>query len=207
MTVTRPATNAYDSARYALANRWDPSHLRRIDELVDLGPSDSVLEVGCGVGHLTKRLALRGIDVTGVDANPNASELADTHRVLAMHAEDLEFPDATFDAVLSVHALEHIPPLERALSEIARVLKFGGTAVFIYPAEPIRGLYAIPTSVILHGTPFRAREVHCHKLWPTKMQGLMEPLGMTEAHREFTLLRSPQYVSVFQKVPGPTRVA
>ena len=207
MTVTRPSTNVYDSARYALANRWDPSHLRRIDAVVDLGPSDSVLEVGCGVGHLTKRLAQRGIDVTGVDANPNASELAETDRVLAMHAEDLEFADATFDTVLSVHALEHIPPLTEALSEISRVLKVGGKAVFIYPAEPIRGLYAIPSSIILHGTPFRAREVHCHKLSPTKMQGMMEPFGMTETHREFTLLRSPQYVSVFQKAEGSTRVA
>lgn len=207
MTVTRPSSNVYDSARYALANRWDPSHLRRVDGLVDLGPTNSVLEVGCGVGHLTKRLAHRGIDVTGVDANPNASELAGTDRVLAMHAEDLDFPDATFDTVLSVHALEHIPPLEQALSEIARVLKVGGMALFIYPAEPIRGLYAIPTSVILHGTPFRAREVHCHKLWPAKMQGLMKPLGMTEAHHEFSLFRSPQYVSVFEKDKGLTQVA
>ena len=37
---------------------------------------------------------------------------------------------------------------ERALEEMARVLKPGGEAMFIYPAEPIQGLYAIPTSII-----------------------------------------------------------
>lgn len=189
----------YDSRRYALVNRWDPSHLRRIDRLVAITEDDRVLEVGCGQGHLTKALVERGIDIVGIDANPQAAEVAGTDRVRYMLAESIEFDEASFDVVLSVHAIEHIPPLEKALEEMARVLKPGGRAVFIYPAEPIQGLYAIPTSVILHGTPFKAREVHCHKLWPSKVRAMFQPMGMTQTATEFSLLMSPQFASVFEK--------
>jgi len=189
----------YDSRPYVLINRWDPSHLDKVDRLLSLNHGQRVLEVGCGQGHLTKRLAERGIDITGVDANPNASEVAETDRVLHMKGESLEFDNESFDVVLSVHALEHIPPLDQAVAEMARVLKPGGRALHIYPAEPVKGLYAIPTSVILHGTPFKAREVHCHKLWPAKLRRMMKPLGLVETHHEFNLLKSPQFVSIFEK--------
>lgn len=190
----------YDSRRYALINRWDSSHLERIDRLVSIEPGDRVLEVGCGQGHLTKALAERGVDIVGVDANPNASEVAGDGRVRHMLAEELEFEDETFEVVLAVHSIEHIPPLEKALAEMARVLEPGGHAVLIYPAEPIKGLYAIPTSVILHRTPFKAREVHCHKLWPAKVRAMFEPFGMRQTAREFSFFKMPQFASVFEKV-------
>lgn len=191
---------AYDSRRYALVNRWDPSHLRRIDRLVAISDDDRVLEVGCGQGHLTMTLADRGVDIVGVDANPEAVELAGSDRVRHMYAQELDFADETFDVILSVHAIEHIPPLEEALAEMARVLKKGATAVYIYPAEPIQGLYAIPTSIILHGTPFKAREVHCHRLSPARLREFFEPLGLSETATEFSLLKTPQYASVFEKI-------
>lgn len=189
----------YDSRRYALINRWDPSHLERIDRLAPIRVGDRVLEVGCGQGHLTKALAARGVDIVGIDANPQAQEVAASPLVRHMKAEALAFDDASFDYVLSVHAIEHIPELEAALAEIARVLRSGGRAVFIYPAEPIMGLYAIPTSIILHGTPFRAREVHCQKLWPSKLRGMIEPLGLRQVSSEFSLFWSPQFATTFEK--------
>ncbi len=189
----------YDSRRYALINRWDPSHLERIDRLVAISGDDRVLEVGCGRGHLTRAIAARDIDIVGVDANPQAHDVAESDLVKHMFAEELHFADETFDVVVSVHAIEHIPDLKKALSEMARVLKPGGTAVHIYPAEPIQGLFAIPTAIILHGNPFRAREVHCHKIWPAKLREMFEPFGMTETGHEFSLFKSPQFASVFEK--------
>lgn len=190
-------TNGYDSRRYAMVNRWDSSHLDKVDRLIALRPGERVLEVGSGAGHLTKRLADRGVDITGIDVNPNAGEIAGTDRVVTMRAEALEFADNHFDAIVSVHAIEHIPDLTSALGEMARVLRPGGRALMIYPAEPVQGLFAIPTSVILHGTPFRAREVHCHRLWPSKLRGMVEGLGWIETHHEFNLWKSPQFVSRF----------
>lgn len=194
--------SGYDSERYATVNRWDPTHLEKIDRLMPLQPHDRVLEVGCGRGHLTSRLASRGVDIVGIDANPNAAELAASDRVRHMMAESLEFGDDEFDAIVAVHAIEHIPRLRDALAEMSRVLKPGGTCLFIYPAEPIMGMYAIPTAVILHRNPFRAREIHCQKLTPKKVRLLTAPLGFTETHHEFNLLRSPQFVSVLEKSSG-----
>ncbi len=191
---------SYDSPRYATVNRWDPSHLDRIDRLLPLDTGTRVLEVGCGSGHLTRRLAERGVDIFGVDTNPSAASVADTDRVLTMRAESLAFEGDSFDAIISVHAIEHMPALEAALVEMARVLRPGGRVLFVYPAEPIMGLYAIPTSIILHGTPFKARRVHCQRLWPSKVRGLVTPLGWVETHHEFRLLKSPQFVSRFTAV-------
>lgn len=164
-----------------------------------MSSDDRVLEVGCGRGHLTQAIAARGVDIVGVDANPQAHDVAESDLVRHMYAEDLEFEDETFDVVLSVHAIEHIPNLTQALAEMTRVLVPGGTAVHVYPAEPIQGLYAIPTSIILHRTPFKAREVHCHKLRPAKLREMLEPLGMTERAHEFSLFKTPQFASVFEK--------
>ncbi len=193
-------TAEYNSERYAVINRWDPSHLKKVDRLLELQPGDRVLEVGCGQGHLTKSLADRGIDITGIDANPNASRVSGSERVVYMRAEDLKFDDGLFDSIVSVHAIEHIPDLKGAFAEMARVLKPGGKALFIYPAEPIMGLFAIPTAIILHKNPFMARRIHCQKLTPKKVLLMLGPHGFAETHREFNLIKSPQFVSVLEKV-------
>lgn len=190
--------SVYDSRRYALVNRWDPRHLVIVNRHLDPRPGERVLEVGCGRGHLTRRLAEAGVDIVGIDVNPKAAELAGTDRVLTMRAEDLAFPDDSFDAVLSVHAIEHIPDLTGALAEMARVLRPGGRALFVYPAEPVQGIFAVPTAVILHGNPFKAREVHCQWLWPARLRRLLTPLGLVPLHAELNLLSSPQFVSLFE---------
>lgn len=192
-------TAEYNSERYAVINRWDPSHLEKIDRLLELEPGDRVLEIGCGQGHLTKRLAARGIDITGIDANPNASVVSESELVVHMKAEALEFDDGEFDSIVGVHSIEHIPDLKGAFAEIARVLKPGGKALFIYPAEPIMGLYAIPTAIILHKNPFMARKIHCHKLTPNKVLLMLGVYGFEERHREFNFLKTPQFVSVLEK--------
>lgn len=189
----------YDSSRYALINRWDPTHLDRIERLAPLGPGDRVLEVGCGRGHLTKALARRGVDIVGIDANPRAEEVAASGLVKHMSAEELDFDDESFDAVVAVHSIEHIPPIAQALGEMVRVLRPGGRAVFVYPAEPIKGLYAIPTSFVLYGHPFKAREIHCHRVSPGKLRRLLEPMGMSQTGREFSFFKTPQFSSAFQK--------
>jgi SAM-dependent methyltransferase len=191
----------FDSLGYASVNRWDSSHLKRLDRLVAMPAGARVLDVGCGQGHLTKALAERGLDIVGIDANPKAAEVAGSSGLVRqMLAEHLEFEDASFDYIVSVHAIEHMPSLTEALAEMTRVLRPGGEMVFIYPAEPVMGLYAIPTSIILHGTPLKAREVHCQKLWPAKLRAMVEPLGLREVSKEFSLLKSPQFASVFEKI-------
>jgi ubiquinone/menaquinone biosynthesis C-methylase UbiE len=193
-------TAAYESKRYALVNRWDKRHETTVKRHLDPRPGERILEVGSGRGHLTKVLAGWGTEVVGIDANPHAAEEAVSERVRFMYAENLAFEDASFDKIVSVHAIEHIPDLEGAFDEMARVLKPGGRALFVYPAEPIQGIWAVPTAVILHRNPLMARQVHCQWLWPSKVQRLTGARGMRHIHSEFNLLSSPQFVTLVEKL-------
>lgn len=192
-------TARYDSRRYALINRWNPRNLDLVVEWVAPEPGSRILDVGCGRGHLVRALSGRGLDAWGIDLNPNARELAGELNVQTMSAAALEFEDASFDAVVSFHAIEHIPPLEQAMSEVARVVKPGGKVLLVYPAEPIRGLYAIPTSVILHGSPFKARQVHVHRLSPRRVRALAETRGLKEIRHSFRPWPSPEYASLLHR--------
>ena len=187
--------------RYALRQPWDRRHLATIRRLLDPQPGDRILEVGCGPGHLTRRLEDLGCQATGIDANPEVADTAIARDVRVMRVEELAFPDGHFDKIVAVHAIEHFPRLEQALAEMARVLRTGGTMLLIYPAEPIRGLFAVPDAITIYHNPFRARELHLHKLRPADVRALAEAVGLAHVHSEFNLLSSPQFVTVLQK-PG-----
>jgi ubiquinone/menaquinone biosynthesis C-methylase UbiE len=189
----------YDSVRYALVNRWDPSHVKTVRRHLALRPGDRVLEVGCGRGHLLRHLQEEGLDAVGVDLNPAAELHAVTEGVLQMDATNLDFPDGEFDAVVSIHAIEHIPDLDAALAEMVRVVRPGGALVLVYPAEPVQGLFAVPTSMILHGTPLKAREVHCHQLTPKRLTRRLAPLAVEVEDHRFQLLKSPQFTTVLRR--------
>ena len=192
-------TARYDSRRYALINRWNPRNLELVIDWVNPQPGHRVLDVGCGRGHLVKALGARGIETWGIDLNPNAEKISAEVNVRTMSATDLDFPDASFDAVVSFHAIEHIPPVEAVFTEVARVVKSAGKVLFVYPAEPVRGLYAIPTSVILHRSPFKAGRVHVHRFNPQKVKALGERAGLTEIRRSFRPWPAPEYASLFEK--------
>ena len=90
-----------------------------------------VLDLGCGVGHSYRLLAPR--ETVGVDidaealARPGAGDRGRRHARAAL-------PDReSFDGAIAVHSIEHVPDPERALAEVARVLKPGGPAVLVTP--------------------------------------------------------------------------
>jgi SAM-dependent methyltransferase len=113
---------------------WGPTWQRHVAayKLCEplLGPG-RVLDLGCGVGHSFHLLAPRV--TVGVDVDPTALEGQDRET----HVADmrwLPFGDGSFDSVLSVQSLEHVPDPERVLAESARVLRAdGGVAVFVTP--------------------------------------------------------------------------
>jgi ubiquinone/menaquinone biosynthesis C-methylase UbiE len=100
------------------------------------------LEYGCGTGSSAFDLARKGGDVVGIDISPVAIEMAtrkaqEEHlegrtEFVLMNAEELAFPDASFDMICGTAILHHLD-LERSYSEIARVMKPGELAVFLEP--------------------------------------------------------------------------
>jgi SAM-dependent methyltransferase len=101
-----------------------------------------VLEVGCGPGHLSIRLARQhGLEVTGLDldpamiararANADRSRDGDERRpsFLVGDVAALAFPDGSFDLVVSTLSLHHWADPTAGLAEIGRVLRPGGRAL------------------------------------------------------------------------------
>ncbi|MEK7546295.1 MAG: class I SAM-dependent methyltransferase [Patescibacteria group bacterium] len=96
-------------------------------------PGETVLDAGCGEGVLSWYLAERGAKVTAMDiSKPNVENaraflgkkgVLDRVTVMLGDAENLPFPDASFDWVVSSHVLEHLPDFDKGLSEIRRVAK------------------------------------------------------------------------------------
>jgi ubiquinone/menaquinone biosynthesis C-methylase UbiE len=122
-------------ARFAQADEpWYPWLASRVD-----WPQDGdVLEVGCGPGLLWVniapllprfRLTLTDLSEGMLAAARNAVvplqsiELVETR---ACDAQDLPFPDASFDVIVANHMLYHVPDPARAATEFARVLRPGG---------------------------------------------------------------------------------
>jgi len=105
----------------------DPRQEWRIDLERRLPDGARVLELGCGSGEDARALAQR-FRVTGVDIS--SAQLALAHGVDVIEADftQLELPDASYDAVVSFYALNHVPreQLPPLLSRIARWLAPGG---------------------------------------------------------------------------------
>lgn len=91
-----------------------------------------ILDVGAGLGEMAERFARElGAHVCAVDISPRMVELAAARGVDAQvaDAEQLPFPDDDFDCVYAGWVLYHVPNLQQAVAEAARVLRPGGTLV------------------------------------------------------------------------------
>lgn len=97
---------------------------------------DRVLDIGCGAGSTLALLTLRyGVLGTGVDISSTVIERCLQvnpwgHDYYQADAEELPFLDNTFDAIVSLDVLEHLPHPEQCIAEAARVLRPGGWALF-----------------------------------------------------------------------------
>lgn len=89
-----------------------------------------VLDLGCGSGHARKHLSPRRS--VGVDLDHESVASQDRQTVVA-DIRRIPFAEASFDSVACIHAIEHVPDPQAVLAETARVLRPGGTAIFITP--------------------------------------------------------------------------
>lgn len=114
----------------------------RLAETVGVVAPRSVLEVGCGPGHLVRELlrAAPGATLTGVDLSPFMLEIAaadpaisGSGRVTLYHGDACALPwdDGAFDAVVALHVFAHVPARVRdaLMNEASRLLRPGGILV------------------------------------------------------------------------------
>lgn len=120
-----------------------------------LPPGGRVLDLGCGVGHSYHLLGPR--ETVGVDLAAEALEGQQRETIVAdMRA--LPLPDGSFDAVVSIQSIEHVPDPERVLAETRRVLAPGGTAILV---TPNRLTFGRPDEIV---DPYHEVELDRHEL-------------------------------------------
>ncbi|WP_169823337.1 class I SAM-dependent methyltransferase [Aldersonia kunmingensis] len=94
-------------------------------------PDPRTLDIGCGTGWLTTRLATRG-DATGVDLPTEPiAELGRRHPEITWQAGDfvaLDLPGG-YDAIVSLETVAHVPDQQRFVARIAELLRPGGVVV------------------------------------------------------------------------------
>jgi ubiquinone/menaquinone biosynthesis C-methylase UbiE len=107
------------------------------------GAGRDVLEVGCGTGLVLSRIRGFARTARGVDLSPGMLERARRRGldVCEGSATALPFEDATFDVTCSFKVLAHVPNVERAVAEMARVTRPGGFVLAeFYNPNSVRGV-------------------------------------------------------------------
>jgi len=96
-----------------------------------------IVDLGCGVGHLVKRLRDSGKEAVGVTYNPCEVEAGAKLGIdlVLSDMQNLSFPDIQFDAMVMWDSLEHCPSMYDALCEARRVVKAGGKGLIFIPGQ------------------------------------------------------------------------
>lgn len=125
-----PLGPSYDRVGTALSLGQDPLWRRFL--VSRLPPGGHVLDVATGTGLVAAELIRRGFEVTGVDQSAEMLAIArrrfgDTVELVEASANALPFDDSAFDHVTFTYLLRYVDDPAKALAEIARVVRPGGT--------------------------------------------------------------------------------
>jgi len=129
------------------------SHIRAMAAVMmeEFPHRNKVLDIACGTGALTRRLAEQGFCVTGLDFSFQSlrrlNQATNTIRLIQADAAKLPFGSAAFDVVTCMGAWRHFSDPERVLNEICRVLRRDGIFFVGYFPPKLGGLVSVPSGL------------------------------------------------------------
>jgi SAM-dependent methyltransferase len=188
-------------ARIEADHWWFQGRRRLLGALIrelGLSSADRVLDVGCGAGANLRLLSDMGLpSVAGLDLNASSIRFCREKGLGEIEQGDLQhlpFAGESFDLVLATDVLEHVDDDERAVEEIRRVLRPGGTALITVPAFP--SMWGLQDEISHHRRRYRRERL----LETVRAGGL-------EVDRSFyfnTILFAPIWLvrQVLRLVPG-----
>jgi SAM-dependent methyltransferase len=151
---------------------WGVAEARMIERLLDPKSGDRLLEVGSSAGYRIEGYSGIGVELSGVDSDHDAIETGKRTgspvNLIEADAGNLPFSNESFDRILCVHLLEHLPDPKKAIGEMARVLKPQGRAVIVVPCERIRGDTAFAGW-------WQFKNLHLHRFKPPQITSLLLP--------------------------------
>lgn len=109
---------------------------RKLKLINSFNTSDKkLLDIGCGTGDFLQTALNNNWDVSGIEPNSQARQIANTKTENAVSEPDqiLEFPKHTFDVITLWHVLEHLPNLEEQIVTYKTLLKKDGTLIIAVP--------------------------------------------------------------------------
>ncbi|MGI8973989.1 MAG: class I SAM-dependent methyltransferase [Gaiella sp.] len=139
-----PLGPTYDHVGAVLSLGQDPRWRRFLVSRLP-GGGGRVLDVATGTGLVARELLARGFTVVGLDQSPGMLSLARARfgqrvKLVEGSAEQLPFPDASFDHLTFTYLLRYVDDPAATLAELARVVKPGGTIAMLEFGVP-RGLW------------------------------------------------------------------
>jgi 2-polyprenyl-6-hydroxyphenyl methylase/3-demethylubiquinone-9 3-methyltransferase len=166
----------------------------------ETGSQPRLLDVGCGAGFLTNRLAKENFEVHGVDLSADSLRVARAYdstksvKYITADAYKLPYPDNTFDVVTSMDFLEHVENPEAVIKEISRVLK--PRALFFFHTFNRNWLaYVIIIKLVEWFVKNTPKHMHILRLFikPKELAQMCEDHGM--ATKEFVGVR-PRFTTI-----------
>lgn len=188
------AVDYFSNHRLKLRFPWRLYHapiVRELETALALTPGLDVLNLGSGPFLELSELPKQKKRFTLCDIDPRALSLAQRIHGSALVAADtvaadapLPYPDAYFDAVVSMDVVEHVPDPLPWVENALRVLKPGGLLFLTTPNYASYSLRALESSVlelIARKQGFSRKHLHPSKLDPKKLSQLLTRAGAKEA--------------------------
>ena len=153
-----PLAPTYERYARLLSLGQDPRWRRFLVSRVEAGPGDEVIDVATGTGAVARELLRqKGCAVVGVDQSPEMLAVARERlpaavKLVEASAEHLPFEDASFDALTVTYLLRYVDDPGATLTELARVVRAGGTVSsleFAVPAGLWRPLWRAYVGAVL----------------------------------------------------------